>query len=147
MEIILSCGSEINDRNSQYGENLSPGIEFKNVPEEAESLVVFMEDLNASETRRIHWVIWNIPPGTDLPEGIPVGEEPGVLGVSQGNNDFDVVGYTGPEYPPGNETYRFTVYALDSEVSPGQGATSQDVRLAMQNHVVDKATVEAGYTD
>lgn len=117
MDIDLPFGSEIDDRNSQYGENLSPRIEFSNVPEEAEILVVFMEDLDAPESREVHWVIWNIPPESDLPEGIPVGEEPDVMEVRQGNNDFDVVGYTGPEYPPGNETYRFTAYALDSEMS------------------------------
>lgn len=147
MEINLSCGSEIDDRNSQYGDNLSPGIEFNDVPEDAESLIVFMVDLNASSSREVRWVIWNIPPGSDLPEGIPRGEEPGVLGVGQGNNDFDVMGYTGPEYPPGNETYRFTAYALDSKIEPGPGATREDVKLAMEDKVLDKAVAEAGYTN
>lgn len=147
MKIELSCGSEIDDRNSQYGDNLSPGIEFTDVPEDAESLVVFMVDLDASQTREVHWVIWNIPLESDLPEGIAVGEEPGVLNVRQGNNDFDVVGYTGPEYPPGDETYRFTAYALDSKINPRPGATREEVKLEMEDKVVDKAVAEAGYTN
>lgn len=147
MEIELPFVNEISDRYSQYGDNISPKIKFKEVPDDAESLVVFMENLNASESRKVHWVIWNIPFDAELPEGIPVGEEPDFLGVSQGNNDFEVVGYTGPDYPPGNETYRFTAYALDSEIDPSSGATREDVRQSMKDKVVDKAVAEAAYTD
>ena len=148
MEIVLSCGSEIDDKNSQYGENLSPGIEFIDVPEEAETLGVFMEDLNASEARKSHWVIWNIPADSDLPEGILPEERPSMVeGSVQGNNDFDVIGYTGPEYPPGNETYRFTAYALESRLEVEPGSEMPIVKRSMKNLVVDKATAEAGYTN
>lgn len=147
MDIELSCGREIDEKNSQYGDNLSPGIEFNDVPEDAESLVVFMVDQDAPQSKKVHWVIWNIPADSDLPEGIPRAEEPGVLGVRQGSNDFDVVGYTGPEYPPGNETYRFTAYALDSDIEPGPAATRENVRLEMEGKVLDKAVAEASYTD
>jgi len=148
LEIRLSCGSEIDDRNSQYGDNLSPGVEFVDVPGDAESLVLFMEDLNASETRRVHWVIWNIPPEKNLPEGIARGGEVDGLDALQGNNDFDVMGYTGPEYPPGNETYRFTAYALQNRLNLDAGATMVEVRQEMREEkVLDKAVVEAGYTN
>ena len=54
MKIILSCGSEIDDKNSQYGDNLSPGVEFFDVPESAETIALFMVDLNASMAREVH---------------------------------------------------------------------------------------------
>lgn len=148
MEISLSCGSEIDDKNSQYGDNRSPGIEFRDVPEDAESIALFMENLNASPTRKTHWIIWNIPPGENLPEGIDPEEEPAQPeGAVQGNNSFSVMGYTGPPYPPGGETYRFTAYALDSKLSISAGPTADAVRQAMKGKVIDKAVAEAGYTN
>lgn len=148
MEIILSCGSEVDDLNSQYGDNLSPGVEFRDVPAETGSLAVFMVDLDASEARKVHWVIWNIPPGKDLPVGVERGHRPGnVESCAQGNNDYDVMGYTGPEYPPGDETYRFTAYALKEMLDIREGSNREDVRQAMSGLVLDKATAEAGYTN
>lgn len=146
MEIRLSCGSEIDERNAQYGENLSPSISFSGVPEDVDSLVVIMVDLNASETREVHWVAWNISPNQDLPEGVPRGERPGIGNMAQGNNDYGILGYQGPQYPPGNETYLFTVYALESELNLMPGSTREDVRQAMAGKVVDKVTARAGYT-
>ena len=148
MEISLSCGSEIDDKNSQYGDNLSPGVEFSNVPEDTKSLILFMEDLNASEARRVHWVIWNIPPEENLPEGVEIGEKPSsVDGSYQGNNDYKIIGYQGPKYPPGNETYRFTAYASEQLLDCSPGSSLQDVREAMKGKILDKATAEAGYTN
>jgi len=147
VELRLSCGSKIDEKNSQYGENLSPGVEFVDVSEEAESIVLFMEDLDAVETKRVHWVIWNIPAEKDLPEGVPREEEVEELGALQGNNDYGFIGYLGPEYPPGNETYRFTAYALENQLNLNAGATMVEVRQEMRDEeILDKAAAEAGYT-
>lgn len=149
MDIKLSCGSEIDDRNSQYGDNMSPGVDFLNVPDEAESLMLLMEDLNAPGNLRVHWVIWNIPPHIKLPEGVSRTERPKVQHAEavQGNNDYHVMGYLGPKYPPGNETYRFTAYALDKMLNIDPGSRITDVKQAMKGHVIDKSVVEAGYTN
>jgi Raf kinase inhibitor-like YbhB/YbcL family protein len=148
MEIELSCGSEIDDRNSQYGENLSPGVKFTEVPEDGKSLVLFMENLNASESRGVHWVIWNIPPDKDLPEGVERKERPSeVPGAVQGNNSYHVIGYEGPKYPPGGETYRFTAYALDQKLRLSPGSSMENVRQAMKETVLEKASTESGYTN
>lgn len=146
MEVKLSCGSEIDDKNSQHGDNLSPGIRFNNVPEEAKSLVMFMENLNAFETRKVHWVTWNISPNKDVPEGISSQENSEDNSLVQGKNDYGINGYQGPEYPPGNEVYLFVVYAINTELDLLPGSTREDVRQAMSGKVIDKATVEAGYT-
>ena len=87
---------------------------------------------------------------------------PGPHGARQGINDYtgwfagdvgmegDYYGYDGP-CPPWNDArvhrYTFTLYALDLPTSPVQGRfTGQDVRRAIEGHVLGTASLGGTYT-
>jgi len=148
LELKLSFSDEIPDRYTQYGRNLSPEVVFRDVPEDAETLVFMIENINAPESLRVHWIIWNIPAETEaLPEGLETAENPGEIeAVVQGNNDFDVRGYQGPRMFPGEEKYLFTAYALDTYLNLEPGNHREQVIFAMRGHVLDKAQERRGYT-
>ena len=43
------------------GENLSPPLEFSNIPKNAKTLVLIMDDPDAPSGTFTHWLVWNIP--------------------------------------------------------------------------------------
>jgi Raf kinase inhibitor-like YbhB/YbcL family protein len=116
-----------------------------------------------------HWVLIDLPPTrTSISEGefaegvVAGGRDAATTEGRQGLNDFtgwfagdpemggDYFGYDGPA-PPWNDSvvhrYRFTVYALDVDrLEVPAVFTGQDVRDAMEGHVLDEAFVEGTYT-
>jgi Raf kinase inhibitor-like YbhB/YbcL family protein len=96
------------------GQDVSPPLQWSNPSAGTRSFVITCIDLDAEGF--VHWVVYDIPANlSGLPENVPKQPQPQVNGaqVKQGRNDFDRVGYGGPE-PPQGEThrYQFTVYAL-----------------------------------
>ena len=62
-------------KHTGFGENLSPGFVLKNIPKDAVSIAIIMEDLDVPFVREFpHWIIWNIPPISEIPQGIPKGK-------------------------------------------------------------------------
>ena len=58
-------------------------------------------------------------------------------GGQQGKNGFGRFGYGGPCPPPGNaHHYHFHVYALDSALTLQAGASAEELKTAMEGHVV-----------
>lgn len=55
----------------------------------------------------------------------------------EGTNDFDDIGYGGPCPPPGDDPHRyfFRLYALDTVLNLGQGATRKQLADAMDGYV------------
>ena len=112
-----------------------------------------------------HWLLVDISPDvTDLPEGAgsagivqggkPSGEtEYGITGANsytESMGDGIYGGYDGP-FPPWNDDrihhYHFTVYALDVPSLGLSGAfTLDDVRSAMEGHVLDQGEIVGTYT-
>lgn len=122
----------------KYGntrENVNPPLEVHEVPEEAESLILIMDDPDAKEPAgKIweHWTVWNIP--TDIRK-IEEDSSPGVEGMT----DFRQRGYGGPNPPDGVHTYYFKLYALDRELDLPEYSRKKDVEEAMDGHVVEEA--------
>ncbi len=119
------------------GGNTSPGLSWEGVPNNTRSLALIVDDPDAPRGVFTHWVVYNIPPNvTSLPEGMaatPTLDH----GAKQGRNDYGEVGYGGPKPPPGPpHHYRFTLYALDTELGLQLGATKQRILEAMHGHVI-----------
>jgi Raf kinase inhibitor-like YbhB/YbcL family protein len=97
------------------GENLSPALEWKNVPVGTQSFAVTVYDPDAPTGSGFwHWVVYNIPASaTGLPGGAVV-KEALPAGAKQGRNDFGERNYSGACPPSGDRPhhYIFTVYAL-----------------------------------
>ncbi len=112
------------------GENISPPLTFVDVPREAKSLALVVDDPEAVVGTFDHWIVWNLPPDTkELSEGANV--------EIQGRNDYGVLRYKGPCPPPGpTHHYRFKAYALDILLDLPEGASKKQLENAMQGHIL-----------
>lgn len=136
-------GGEMPEKYGYTRENVNPPLEFEDVPGDAESLVLLVDDPDAVEPAgKIwdHWTVWNIPPGASIGEGSIPGE------AVEGMTDFRDTGYGGPNPPDGEHTYRFRAYALDTTLDLDSEATKDDVIDAMEGHVVEKAELEGTFS-
>ncbi len=129
------------------GTNLVPPLTISNVPNDAQSLVLIMDDPDIPESvkqsRGIdvfdHWVVFNIQPTTtNVREGV---EPPGVLG----NNGAGKSGYIGPCPPDKEHRYFFKLYALDTMITLKPGASKSEVEQAMAGHIIAQTQLVARY--
>jgi hypothetical protein len=121
------------------GDDISPPLGWSDVPEGTKSMALICDDPDAPMGTWVHWVVYNIPPGTGgLKEGIPE-QETLPDGTMQGITDFGKIGYGGPCPPPGGpHRYYFKLYALDSGPDLKPGATKKDLLGAMEGHVLEE---------
>lgn len=132
-------------RYTAAGEDLSPPLAWKSPPNGTLEFAIIMDDPDAPGAAPwIHWVAYKIPPSLrDLPEGISL-DYPG---ISQGMNSWGVLGYRGPNPPPGKvHHYRFTVYALNHELGLSQGVTALELKNSMQEHILERQILTGCYS-
>ena len=126
------------------GEDVSPPLSWGIVPDGTKTLALIMDDPDAPGGIFTHWVIFNLPATvTNLPEGVPRLDRLDGGGI-QGKNDFGRKGYGGP-CPPKRHTYRFILYALDTELTLKPGATRENVLKAMEGHILARAELDGKY--
>lgn len=131
------------DRYTCEGRDVSPPLEFEDVPAEAEELVLVVDDPDAPDGTFTHWLVWNLDPRRrELEEG-----SSGDLGAREGTNDFERVGWRGPCPPEDDEahTYRFTLYAVDHPVHLTEDARRRDVDIELQEGVIEEAMFTARF--
>ena len=118
------------------GKDVNPPLLIENVPPKAKSLAIIVDDPDAPGGTWVHWVLWNIGPGTgEINEGsIPAG-------AMQGWNDFRVHEYRGPCPPSGTHRYFFKAYALDAVLNLSRNSTKSDVEKAMKGHIIEQAQI------
>jgi Raf kinase inhibitor-like YbhB/YbcL family protein len=121
-------GGTIPRRYSCDGDDASPPLAWKGVPDGARELALLVEDPDAPGGTFVHWVLFKIPAGTDrLAEGrVPPG-------ARQGKNSAGKAAYAGPCPPKGDAQhhYEFTLYALKSALEQPDGAAADEVRTAV----------------
>lgn len=132
------------------GEGVSPALSWQDAPEGTAEFALVVEDPDAPGGTFTHWVVYAIPPAyAGLEQGVPPGPfVSGAISLRQGLNDgSDLPGYAGP-CPPEGEThdYSFVLYALDEETGLDGGATVEDLRAAMEGHVLGEAVLTAPYS-
>ena len=132
-------GGEIPVRYTCDGEDISIPLQFLEIPEEAISLALIMDDPDAPMGVFVHWIIYNIPAElSELPEGIP--PQPYLeMGIRQGTNSFGKIGYGGPCPPDGAHRYMLKLYALDVAMDLDAGMTKHQLLSAMEGHIIDSA--------
>ena len=127
------------------GEDIAPPLHIDGVPGEARSLVLIADDPDAPSKTWVHWVLYNLPPGTtELPENMPKDEEI-QSGARHGITDFQRFGYGGPCPPSGTHRYYFKVYALDTMLDLSGKVTKTDVLKAMEGHVLAEGQLMGRY--
>ena len=121
------------------GDNLSPNLEISGVSEKAKSLVLIMDDPDASDGTWDHWIKFNIPVTTKiLKEGESV---EGISGKGTGGN----LNYLGPCPPEGKHQYIFKLYSLDTELILPEGSLKVEVEEAMEGHILQKSELIGAY--
>ena len=122
-------GQMIPPRFTCDGESVNPGLVIENIPKDAKSLAMIVDDPDAPGGTFTHWVMYNVP----VTSRISTNSQPGI----QGQNSKKRNGYAGP-CPPAGETHRyfFKVYALDNKLNLKAGADKKTVEQAMQGHVL-----------
>lgn len=131
----------------QYGyeqANINPPLTIENVPADAVSLAFVMDDPDAIDPAGkiwVHWLVWNIPP-----EFTSIPEDWAPTRAIEGENDFDEIGYGGPNPPDEEHTYRFKLYALDTILNLDKGASVVELGPAMDGHVIARTQLTGTYS-
>lgn len=122
------------------GTDVNPPLSVAGIPEKTRSLALIVDDPDAPARTWVHWVVWDIPPGTgEIPENsVPAG-------ATQGTNDFGKQRYGGPCPPSGTHRYFFKLYALDAPLALKPGASKGQVEEAMKGHILGQAELIGRY--
>jgi len=137
---VFQQGGNIPSRFSCDGANTNPPLQISDVPPEAKSLVLIVDDPDAPSGLFTHWAVWNISP-----QIITIAEGSTPKGV-QGTNDFGKSGYGGPCPPSGTHRYYFKIFALDRELDLRSGAKRSQLDAAMKGHVIAQGELMGRYS-
>lgn len=119
-------------------DDISPALALANVPADAISLVLIVEDPDAPNGTWDHWIAYDIRVVLEIIEDV------GDLGTS-GANSWGQTGYGGPCPPSGTHRYFFTIYASDTDLGLDSGATKAEVLDSLEGHVLAEATLMGTY--
>lgn len=124
-------GDTIPKKFSCDGTNVSPQLDWINLPAGTRSLALIVDDPDAPIGTYVHWVLFDLP--ADL-KGLPEG----VKGMgTRGKNSSNKLDFVGPCPPKGsNHRYYFKLYALDNKLSLKEGSTKADVEKAITGHIL-----------
>ena len=131
-------GTDIPTRFTCDGQDVSPPLTLQDIPAGTASLVLLMDDPDAAGGTWDHWVAYDIPVMTDIPQGVPD------LGTA-GLNSWGRTGYGGPCPPRGVHGYVLTVYALETKLGLPAGADKPTVLQATDGHVLAEARLMGRY--
>jgi len=139
-------GNAIPKQFSCDGQNISPAIAWRGTPASAKTLALIVDDPDAPSGTFVHWVVYNLPASVKyLPQDVP--KTPTITGGGlQGHNGTGKDGYKGPCPPAGPvHHYHFRIYALDTDLKLGPGATADQVEAAIKGHVIGEGETVGTY--
>lgn len=138
--IAFENNSKIPAKYTCDGENVNPPLNFSDVPANAKTLALIMDDPDAPMGTFVHWILYNIDPSD---KGILENSVP--LTALQGKTGRGVVGYVGSCPPSGTHRYFFKLYALDTVLNltnPDKAALEKTI----QGHILDRAELIGLYS-
>jgi hypothetical protein len=142
-------GGEIPEKHTCEGRDVSPRLEWSDLPAGTRSLALIVDDPDAPDPKAakmvyVHWVLYNLPPAASaLDEGVAPDALP--AGTGEGTNDWKRTGYGGPCPPIGRHRYFHKLYALDTPLPDlGRPAKAQ-LEQAMRGHVLAQAELVGTY--
>lgn len=144
---VFENGEKIPSRHTCEGANVSPALSWREVPLEAKSLVLIVDDPDAPDPAAprmtwVHWLLYNLP-ATD--GGLPEAVAALPAGTLEGTNDWKRIGYGGPCPPIGRHRYFHKLYALDT-LLPDLGQPDKPRLLAaMVGHILAEAECVGTY--
>jgi Raf kinase inhibitor-like YbhB/YbcL family protein len=134
----FDSGNNIPRKYTCDGDNISPPLNWRSVPDETEVFVLICDDPDAPRGPFVHWILYDLPADIRrLEKDVPQDGQLASGGV-QGRNSSGKIGYTGPCPPQGPaHHYHFRLYALDKALGLSTGATRQQVLDRIEGHVLD----------
>jgi Raf kinase inhibitor-like YbhB/YbcL family protein len=119
MSVISEAFSQniLPQRYTCHGARINPPLDWSGAPANTKSLAVVVDDSSAPITPFIYWLVFDIQPGTtDIQEG-------GVPTLAkQALNSGGTMAYDAPCPRGHSHSYRFTVYALNRDLTLPNGA-------------------------
>jgi Raf kinase inhibitor-like YbhB/YbcL family protein len=138
-------GESIPAKHTCEGDDVSPALSWKGLPEGTKSVAVFCHDPDAPLVKPgaygfTHWLIYNLPGGSS---GLEEGTSEGDVGVNDAGNS----GYNGPAPPPGDGLHRyfFWVLALDQELNLEAGLTLEQFLEKVEPHLLGMNRIMGSY--
>jgi Raf kinase inhibitor-like YbhB/YbcL family protein len=110
------------------GENINPELSIKDIPKEAKSLVLIVDDPDSAGQPFDHWIMWEIP----VKDKIAENSKPGI----EGKNGFNENKYAGPCPSSGTHHYHFRVYALKTKLELPSRTTKTSLLKAMDGNIL-----------
>lgn len=124
------------------GANINPPLSISDIPANAKSLALIMDDPDSPMGTWIHWTVWNIAPDTK-----EIGEKTVPAGAVEGKTSFGKPGYGGPCPPSGTHHYYFKLYALDIPLPVFVKApTKSDIENTITSHIINEAELVGLYS-
>jgi Raf kinase inhibitor-like YbhB/YbcL family protein len=128
-------------KNSEYipdkftckGADVNPALDISNIPPDAKSLAIIVDDPDAPSGVWTHWIMYDIAVLNRIEEN----NAPGILGI----NDFGKKSYGGPCPPYGTHRYFFKVYALDRKLNLFGLIDKATLERNMMPYILDKAQI------
>ena len=119
-----------------HGAKMNPPLNWSGAPAGTKSLALIVDDSSAPITPTIYWLVFDINPGaTDIQEGaLPTG-------ARQALNSAGKAAYDAPCPHGSPHSYRFTVYALNTELKLPSGAPLQSVWTAIAAATIGRGRI------
>lgn len=147
---VFTANGSIPIRFTCDGDEVSPPLAWRGVPAGTESLALIVADPDAPDPKApkvtwIHWVVYDIPVRVDgLKAGAGAAADAGV-GARSGLNSWRRTGYGGMCPPVGRHRYFFHLYALDTVLMNMDRPSADELRAAMERHILGDATLMGTY--
>lgn len=124
------------------GINVSPPLQWSEVPTNAKSLVLVMDDPDAPKGTWDHWIVFNLPSSlTSLPEGVK--QFP--TGTKFGKNSWGKENYGGPCPPDKQHRYFFKLYAVNALLELPLGTSKKEIQRAMVGQIIEETELVGLY--
>lgn len=123
------------------GKNISPSLEFKDVPANTLSLALIMHDPDAPSGDWLHWIWWDLDPSVkEITENAKIS-------ATIGKNDFGSFDYRGPCPPSGVHRYFFELYALNSLIGLNIDSYRSEIEEELEKHLISKSILIGTYAN
>lgn len=128
-------------------------ITIHDAPENTVSFSIVFDDEDAMPVCGFvwtHWLVANIKKNV-IHENESISAKDFIQGINSWNSEIgnlsreESTGYGGPAPPDKVHTYSLKVYALDKEVELENGFTLDELKTAMNGHIIEMAEITGKY--
>lgn len=133
-------GGAIPRRFTCDGEGGPPPLSWDGVPKDTRALALVVDDPDAPRGTFVHWVVLDLPVGTQALNG---GGLP--TGAVQARNSAGRASYFPPCPPSGTHHYRFTLYALSERTGLRDGVELEKALRAVASSATGQGRLVGTY--